>query len=176
MKQGNPTTTVPQLISAFSDQLKASVRDLEKAGEIASEVDATLSEIVTQLPPSDHCLIDKMRVAQSTIRAKEVAAIAGTIESIVADVSTLEWPPNIEKMVFPAKTLARHISIEHSPLSTRVKNALALRGLRTLGDVADRLSQRQVLALRNFGKKSLRELKDTLNKAGLSLKPDWNAR
>jgi DNA-directed RNA polymerase alpha subunit len=172
MKQGNPTTTVPQLISAFSDQLMTSARHLEKASEIASEVDATLSEIVTQLRRSNRDLVNKMRVAQSTIHAKEVAAIAGTIESIVADVSTLEWPPNIEKMVFPAMTLARHIAIEHSPLSTRVKNALALRGLRTLGDVADQLSQREARSVRNVGNKSLQELKDTLNKAGLSLRPE----
>ena len=174
MKQGEPTTTVPQLISAFSDQLMASVRHLVKASEIASEVEATLSEIVTQLPPADRCLIDKMRVARSTIRAKRVAEIVGAVESVLSDASTLELPPNIETMVFPAKKLTRHISIEHSPLSTRVKNALASRGLRTLGDVADQLSQREVLALRNFGKKSLRELKETLNKAGLSLKPEWN--
>ncbi len=172
MKQGNPTTTVPQLISAFSDQLMASARHLEKASEIASEVEATLSEIVTQLPPADRYLIDKMRVARSTIRANRIVAIAGAVESILSNASTLELPPNIEVMVFPAKTLTRHISIEHSPLSTRVKNALASRGLHTLGDVADQLSQRQVLALRNFGKKSLRDLKETLNKAGLSLKPE----
>lgn len=85
MKQGNPTTTVPQLMVAFSDQLTASVRHLEKASGIASEAEATLSEIDTQRPPADPSLIDKMRVVRSAIRAKRVVAIAGAFESIHSD-------------------------------------------------------------------------------------------
>ena len=166
-------TTVPQLVDSLCDQLKASERHLEKGVELASELEAALHEIVIELRRSpDHDLRRKVLAARSKIRAERIRALARAIGSILSDVSASDLPGNIDSMVFPAKALARHTVVAHSPLSTRVKNALSRRGLRTLGDVADQLSLRELRALPNVGSTSVRELVDVLGKAGLSLKQD----
>jgi len=169
-KQG-PSTTVPQLIDSLRDQLSASARHLEKGVELASELEAALHEIVLELRRSpDHGLREKVRAARSKIRARRVRALLQAIGSILSDVSASELPGNIDSMVFPARTLARHTAIAHSQLSTRLKNALSRRGLRTLGDVADRLSLRELRVLPKVGSTSARELVEVLRKAGLSLR------
>lgn len=159
------------MIDSLCDQLRASTQHLEKGIELASELEVALDEIVFELRRSpDEDLRRKVRAARSNIRASRVRALARAIGSILSDVSASDLPENIESMLFPARTLARHTTVAHSPLRTRVKNALSRRGLRTLGDVADRLSLRELRALPNVGTTSVRELVDVLGKAGLSLK------
>jgi hypothetical protein len=171
MSNEGPFTTVPQLIDSLCDQLRASVQHLEKGIELASELEAALDEIVFELRRSpDHDLRRKVLAARSKIRAKRIRALARVVGSILPDVSASDLPETIESMVFPAKTLARHTTVAHSPLSTRVKKALLRRGLRTLGDVADRLSLRELRALQNLGRNSVGELIEVLGKAGLSLR------
>jgi hypothetical protein len=166
-------TTVQQLTDSLCDQLRASARHLEKGIELASELEAALHEIVIELRRSpDHDLRRKVHAARSKIRAKRIQVLTRATGSILSDVSASELPGNIDSMVFPARTLARHSAVAHSPLSARLKNALSRRGLRTLGDVADQLSLRELRALPNVGRTSVLELVEVLGKAGLSLRPD----
>jgi hypothetical protein len=171
-----PFTTVPQLIGSLCEQLSASARHLEKGVELASELEAVLHEIVFELGRlPDHDLRRKVRAVRRKIRAERIRALAQAVGSILADASASELPGNIDSMVFPARTLARHTAVAHSPLSARVKNALSRRGLRTLGDVGDRLSLRELRALPNVGRNSVRELVEVLGKAGLSFRSDWDS-
>lgn len=173
MSKEGSFTAVPQLIDSLCDQLCASARHLEKGIELASELEAALDEIVFELRRSpDHDLRKKVRAAQSKIRAQRIRVLARAVGLILSDVSATDLPGNLDSMVFPAKTLARHTAVAHSPLSARAKNALSRRGLRTLGDVADQLSLRELRALPNVGGTSVRELVDVLGKAGLSLRSE----
>jgi len=173
MPKAGSFTTVPQLIDSLCHQLRASEWHLEKGIELASELEAALHEIVFELRRSpDEDLLRKVLAARSKIRPRRVRALARAIGSILSNVSASDLPENIESMVFPARTLARHTALEHSPLSTRMKNALSRRGLRTLGDVANQLSLRELRALPNVGTTSMRGLVEVLGKAGLSLRSE----
>jgi len=55
-------------------------------------------------------------------------------------------------------------------LSTRTLNSLRRAGINTIGEVIGR-EERELLALRNFGQKSKKELEEHLNALGLSLTP-----
>ncbi len=61
------------------------------------------------------------------------------------------------------------ISIAEIPWSLRTETVLHAEGITTLGELSQKTSQ-QLLELRNFGRKSLREVCDALAEHGLSLK------
>jgi DNA-directed RNA polymerase subunit alpha len=57
--------------------------------------------------------------------------------------------------------------IEELDLSVRSANCLKNANIRTLGDLVQR-SEREMLSTKNFGRKSLDEIKDVLASLGLS--------
>jgi DNA-directed RNA polymerase subunit alpha len=57
--------------------------------------------------------------------------------------------------------------IEELDLSVRSANCLKNANIRTLGDLVQR-SEREMLSTKNFGRKSLDEIKDVLSSLGLS--------
>ncbi|HEY0592207.1 MAG TPA: DNA-directed RNA polymerase subunit alpha C-terminal domain-containing protein, partial [Thermoanaerobaculia bacterium] len=57
--------------------------------------------------------------------------------------------------------------IEELDLSVRSANCLKNANIRTLGDLVQR-TEREMLATKNFGRKSLDEIKDVLSSLGLS--------
>lgn len=66
-------------------------------------------------------------------------------------------------------TKALNTSIETLELSARASNCLAANGIGTLGELVSR-SEQEIVEMRNFGKKSLEEIKDKLrNEWNLSL-------
>ncbi len=71
-----------------------------------------------------------------------------------------EAPPEDPRLTKPVTELG---------LSKRVESALAKLGVQTIGDVSSKTRQ-ELLALKNFGKKSLEELERALAKFGLSLR------
>ena len=58
-------------------------------------------------------------------------------------------------------------SIEELDLSVRSANCLKNANIRTLGDLVQR-TEREMLSTKNFGRKSLDEIKDVLASLGLS--------
>jgi len=53
-------------------------------------------------------------------------------------------------------------------LSVRAQNCLRMEGIRYIGELVQR-DEQSMLKMKNFGRKSLREIKDMLAKMGLSL-------
>jgi DNA-directed RNA polymerase alpha subunit len=62
------------------------------------------------------------------------------------------------------------IPIEAAGFSTRTKNALLNLNFKTLGDVVD-MTDVEMLRTPNFGKKSLKDMKDVLTKHGFVYEP-----
>jgi len=60
------------------------------------------------------------------------------------------------------------LSIEELELSVRAEKCTKLLGIKTIGDIA-RKSEKELLHVKNFGKKSLTEIKEKLKKYSLSL-------
>jgi DNA-directed RNA polymerase subunit alpha len=58
--------------------------------------------------------------------------------------------------------------IEDLELSVRSKNAMSMLGVETLGDLA-RLSEKDLMQVKNFGQTSMNEVKEKLAEFGLSL-------
>ena len=61
--------------------------------------------------------------------------------------------------------------IEQLNLSVRTRNCLVVSGIDTIGMLVG-LSENELLHTRNFGRKSLKEIKDVLRGIGLGLRPD----
>jgi len=79
---------------------------------------------------------------------------------------TLIAPVQVEQPA--AKSEVYNIPIEQLDLSVRVFNSLKRTGITTVGEVLDMLAKGPdaVLAIRNFGEKSLNELKEKLREKG----------
>ena len=63
-------------------------------------------------------------------------------------------------------------SIEELTLSTKAKNALRDQNIGTIGRLMGKYTERSLLKVKNFGRKSLQELKEELGKLGLSLRKE----
>lgn len=74
--------------------------------------------------------------------------------------------PEAEEQVEADPTLMK--GVEELELSVRSYNCLKSANIKTIGDLVQR-SEAEMLKYRNFGKKSLTEIKDVLTKMGLSL-------
>jgi DNA-directed RNA polymerase subunit alpha len=88
--------------------------------------------------------------------------VAGvTEESLAAAVAPSEEAPKVSSEVYETP-------IEHLDLSVRVFNSLKRTGITTVGEVMDMLNKGEetMLAIRNFGDKSLDELRDKLREKG----------
>jgi DNA-directed RNA polymerase subunit alpha len=87
--------------------------------------------------------------------------IAGVTEESLMAASAKEEPPKKASEMY-------EIPIENLDLSVRVFNSLKRTGITTIGEVLDMLEKgpEAMLSIRNFGEKSLDELKDRLREKG----------
>lgn len=88
--------------------------------------------------------------------------VAGvTEESLAAAAQPIEELPKVSSEIYETP-------IEHLDLSVRVFNSLKRTGITTVGEVLDMLAKGEetMLAIRNFGDKSLEELRDKLREKG----------
>jgi DNA-directed RNA polymerase subunit alpha len=88
--------------------------------------------------------------------------VAGvTEESLAAQIAPAEDAPKVSSEIYETP-------IEHLDLSVRVFNSLKRTGITTVGEVLDMLGKGEetMLAIRNFGDKSLDELRDKLREKG----------
>lgn len=76
-----------------------------------------------------------------------------------------------EQEVAQEKEALLKLSIEELNLGQRALNCLRREGIRTVGEIMAR-SEEDLMNLKNFGEKSLLEIKEKIQKMGLSLKED----
>ena len=132
--------------------------------------------------------VDRTRVAQRTdfdqltvdvttkesISPRDAGASAGStlvelfglFKELNAQAEGVEVGPAPQAETQNPKLLA---PIEDLDLTQRSYNCLKREGIHTIGELVDR-SERDLLNIRNFGQKSIDEVKDKLNTLGLSLK------
>lgn len=122
---------------------------------------------------------------EQTLRtiAKEFHVSPARIRQLEAKaMSKLRHPHRIRNFLRLTKTgLERLKRMEETPLletdvayfepSTRTLNALNAAGVRTVGELV-RKTEREMLKIRGFGRKSLAELKNLLHELGLDFAPD----
>ena len=92
---------------------------------------------------------------------KELEEVASSLESIEAKAECFfkRLDPDIQKKL--------DTEIAYLELSVRPANCLELVGIRTVGELIVK-TEEEMLKYRNFGSKSLNELKDILREMGLS--------
>jgi len=107
----------------------------------------------------------------SRILIDQLRYIAGISEELIAE------PLEIAESVAVVNNEAAEIPIENLDLTVRVFNALKRTGITTVGDVLDMLNKgdESILSIRNFGEKSLVELREKMIEKGF-LKDDQEER
>ncbi|MCK6461801.1 MAG: DNA-directed RNA polymerase subunit alpha, partial [Planctomycetes bacterium] len=93
-------------------------------------------------------------------------------EEAPAAALTLPEPEPAAKMLSLKERLA--LPISDLDLSVRASNCLESENIKTIGDLV-RLSEADLLAMKNFGKTSLREVDQKLRAVGLKLDMDLEA-
>ena len=110
------------------------------------------------------------------------AAAAASLAASLLRRSIIPFLPETEAAAEPAKAAGTADSgeqgaelkgtldqgVEMIELSSRASNCLKVAGIRTIGELVGR-TEDDLLAVKNFGKKSLDEIKDKLKEMGLSL-------
>ena len=97
----------------------------------------------------------------ATILIAHLRDLAGVTEESLVAAATREEEPKVASEVY-------EIPIENLDLSVRVFNSLKRTGITSVGEVLDMLEKGQdaMLSIRNFGEKSLDELKERLREKG----------
>jgi DNA-directed RNA polymerase subunit alpha len=93
-------------------------------------------------------------------------------EEMPAAAITLPEPEPVAKMLNLKERLA--LPISDLDLSVRASNCLESENIKTIGDLV-RLSEAELMAMKNFGKTSLREVEQKLRSVGLKLDMDLDA-
>jgi DNA-directed RNA polymerase subunit alpha len=140
----------------FSPVRKAAFRvERARIGQVSS-FDRLLMDIWTDGTISP----EKALSTSAEILVKHLALIAE-----FGDV-TLELEPDVEESRIPDRIA--EASIEDLDLSVRAFNCLKRAGIATVGEILEKLErdENELLAIRNFGQKSLDELKDKLDAKG----------
>ena len=112
---------------------------------------------------------DRTILPQESLR--ESAKILLQHFSLVADVGDLPEEPEAAEREAGVSERADDTPIEDLGLSVRAYNCLKRAGITRVGEVLDRLEkgEEEMLAVRNFGRKSLEELRESLISRGLLL-------
>lgn len=136
----------------FSPIRKVSYRVERAPGGQMRDLDRLIMEIWTDgtIQPRDAL------TASAQILTKQFSTVAGFGVVPVEEVEE-GIPPRVYEM-----------PIDELGLSTRIYNCLRRADIKRVGEVLDRLKKgdEEILAIRNFGKKSLKELKETLRAKG----------
>ena len=95
-----------------------------------------------------------------------------TEEKVEEEMPSLPEPEQSSEQLALRERLA--LPISDLDLSVRASNCLESENVRTIGDLV-RLNETELLNLKNFGKTSLREVKQKLQNAGLDFGMDVDA-
>jgi DNA-directed RNA polymerase subunit alpha len=90
-----------------------------------------------------------------------------------AKISQIEGEKESVRLSIPEEKY--NMPVEQLNLSVRTMNCLRRGGITTVGEVITK-GEKELLSLRNFGQKSMREIEERLNALGLSLTPQVEER
>lgn len=118
---------------------------------------------------------DKLRIEVTTdgsIQPYEAVSTAARLLQDRLDLFANLQRPEIQEVVLEEKKEASILDmpVENLGLSVRSLNCLKRAGVRTVGDL-QQYTEEDVMKLKNFGQKSLDEIKDKLVEFGLGLRP-----
>ena len=136
-------------VSAYNTRFSASVRDFD---------------ISAYLTPKESRKMDVF--VQYGMAGAEIAP------EVVRDEITLPEPEPVSKDLKLKERMA--LPISDLDLSVRAGNCLEAENIKTIGDLV-RLTEADLLAMKNFGKTSLREVEQKLGNVGLSFDLDADA-
>jgi DNA-directed RNA polymerase subunit alpha len=127
---------------------------------------------VEQMTDRDRLIIDVETDGSITPR-EAVASAGGTLSELVQLVSDLAEAQSMQ--VGPAEDDSQPsdygITVEELNLSVRSYNCLKREGINTVGDLVQK-SEAELMDIRNFGQKSIDEVKAKLEEYGLSLREE----
>jgi DNA-directed RNA polymerase subunit alpha len=127
---------------------------------------------VEQMTDRDRLIIDVETDGSITPR-EAVASAGGTLSELVQLVSDLAEAQSMQ--VGPAEDDSQPsdygITVEELNLSVRSYNCLKREGINTVGDLVQK-SEAELMDIRNFGQKSIDEVKAKLEELGLSLREE----
>jgi DNA-directed RNA polymerase subunit alpha len=127
---------------------------------------------VEQMTDRDRLILDVETDGSITPR-EGLASAGGTLLELVQLVSDLAEAPSMQ--VGPAEDEAvpsdYGITVEELNLSVRSYNCLKREGINTVGDLVQK-SEAELMDIRNFGQKSIDEVKAKLDELGLSLREE----
>ncbi len=159
--------------------VERSRRDREAVGTIP--LDAMYSPITRVSFKVTNCRVgqrtdyDKLILdvhTDGSIRPEEALSIAGTVLNdhvkLFSSLSDVEVETHPDPKPGPGAAKLEK-SIDELELSVRALNCLHREGIRTVGELVER-TEEDLLAMRNFGSRSIEELKERLAAEGLELK------
>jgi DNA-directed RNA polymerase subunit alpha len=103
---------------------------------------------------------DAVGLAATLLRDHLTIFVNAEVETALEGVGEGELPENLAEYL--------NKSVDELELSVRSANCLKNAGIRTIRDLVQK-SERDMLETKNFGRKSLNEIKDILRPMGLSL-------
>lgn len=144
---------IQDILAASDDDILAEVKG--DGGDVTATAAAAISTAVRQCP---HIA----RMEERLCRVEERWARLSDIARGMTD----PGKPQVSMKTFSAGAL--RCTLADMEISNRARNTLERSGCKTAADVA-RMSERELLRLPNFGRISLREVKEVLGLMGLSI-------
>ena len=113
---------------------------------------------------------DRANFLEKLLSDKVLGKLAEAIEAQLKHCNDDAIPEDAEASMHAKSYRSQRIRIDTIEMSTRSANALRHQGVKTLGDLC-RYTEFALLAIPNFGRGSLKEIKEILASHNLSLKP-----
>lgn len=120
-------------------------------------------------PDKIRALFDELLEEYASTREVEIKEFSGKVTEDLATIPTevAEYKRRLEEIL----TEQQSDDLDEYELSTRTKNALRTRGIMTIQQVSEK-TERELLSLKDFGKKALVEVRAALKKRELSTADD----
>lgn len=145
-----------------TDAIFSPVRKVNfEVGQARVGQDTTFDRLTTEIWTDGTIKPEDALSVSATILIAHLRDLAGVTEESLLEAATREEEPQMASEVY-------EIPIENLDLSVRVFNSLKRTGITSVGEVLDMLDKGSdaMLSIRNFGEKSLDELKERLEEKG----------
>ena len=145
-----------------TDAIFSPVRKVNfEVGQARVGQDTTFDRLTTEIWTDGTIKPEDALSVSATILIAHLRDLAGVTEESLLEAATREEEPQMASEVY-------EIPIENLDLSVRVFNSLKRTGITSVGEVLDMLDKGSdaMLSIRNFGEKSLDELKELLEEKG----------
>jgi len=147
--------------TAVHNQISRGLRRLQNDSEIRRIISLEEKVISPAILPGDPVVLEEV--------FRRIGALFRGADSLINQgIALAEKFPERETVILSlAGVLCRRI--EEFPFSSRTLNVLRLNGLTRLGDVIQK-TERELLMLKNFGRRQLEEIRNVLSMLNLTLK------